>query len=664
LSTTTSRQNRVAGRRVVAALLGLALGGAAIVALGGSPAVADDCTANIDYSTAGTYCFRVPTGVQRVKFDVSGAQGGRGGTHGAGGGLGGQVIDDVAVTPGQTFMITVGGAGADGSDAQGGGSGWAAGGFNGGGRGGGSNGTSPSSGGGGGGASDIRTADGTKIIVAAGGGGGGGWGGWSLFGDDSGNSGGGGGDNVADGTGEHGVTLDPGPGGYDGYAGSGGGPTSGGHGPARDSLGDLGPDAGPGQGNDGQCIQAIVCSLGLDGVLETGGGGGGGGGGWYGGGGGSAGTGAWQIGDGGGGAGGSSHASATATYRRGVNSGNGRVRLSYFTTVVVTSATNPSTSDQQVAFTARISPTPNGGSVTFTMDGYAMCPTAVPAVNGTATCGQLPNTYYTVGTHEVRATYSGAAGSTPASSAVMSQIVLAHTALTLKIAELGDRTDDVATGQNQDITLIATATAVGAPIQQPLGPITFYDGTSKLATVLPRMTGNGQSEATMHGFNFLTPGINQLRAEYAATTTTTPASSAVVNHAVHRGITQYADNSTTLKYVGSGWGYYPDRPFGDYMADVHATTQTGDYVTYTATGGRRVSLYGERDPQQGTIGIYWGDQLLATVDTSGPISNQSRQVIWSAQLPGNSSTSKPLKVANLTQGKWFTVDQITDDPGF
>ncbi|MFY1671924.1 glycine-rich protein [Plantactinospora sp. WMMB334] len=619
-----------------------------------APASADGCTTATDFTTAGEFCFRVPAGVQRVRFDVSGAQGGRGGTKGAPGGLGGQVIDEVAVTPGQTFTITVGGFGATGADAEGGGSHWADGGFNGGGRGGGSNGTTPASGGGGGGASDIRSADGNKIIVAGGGGGGGGWGGAATSGPGT-NHGGGGGDNVAGGSGEKGIK-----------GGTGGGPDSGGIGGGRPLP------AGPGQGNDGECILAMVCAF-EDATFVTGGGGGGGGGGWYGGGGGWAGGSWWGVEDGGGGGGGSSYGSATAVYRRGVNSGNGRVRISYFSDLTLSSSANPSVYQQTASFTARVVQTPAAGGVSFTMDGYPIC-TNLGLVNGAATCSAPANTHWTIGAHEVRVTHTGS--NAPTAPAVLSQVVRAQTGLDLKIAELGNRTDDVPTARAQDITLVARARTMGAPIQQPLGRVTFYAGTTKLASVLPASTGDGESRAA-YRFNFSdvpvpNDGLAQLRAEYEGTTTTAPVS-ATLSHRVIGAAVILGDNennrdcipygcAASLTYVGSGWAYWPDRPYGDYGDDVHATTQAGDYVTHSSRGGHRVSLYGERDPYQGMIGIYWGGQLLATVDTSGPVSNLPRQLIWSGVLPSTgSAVPKLFKVVNLSQDKWFTVDQLVLD---
>ena len=120
-------------------------------------------------STGAEDTFVVPEGVSTIHVVATGAPGGVG-NGGAPGGLGAQVSADLAVSPGQTLYVNVGGtptggAGCDGSAA-------CHGGFNGGG--------SSSSRRWGGGASDVRFVSRdqnntlfSRLIVAAGGGGGG-----------------------------------------------------------------------------------------------------------------------------------------------------------------------------------------------------------------------------------------------------------------------------------------------------------------------------------------------------------------------------------------------------------------------------------------------------------------------------------------------------------
>jgi len=221
--------------------------------------------------------FVVPEMVDTVTFHLYGAQGGKSGNcaGGAGfeddGGLGGYTVGSLAVTPGTTYYIYVGGQGQlNGS-----------GGWNGGGAGG-------QYGGGGGGASDIRTTLGflgTRRLVA--GGGGGGQTGCNV------NYGGGG--NGGGLTGTAGITL------LGNTAGQGGTQVSGGAG-----------------GNAPSYNGSFGVGGGVLGTHRSGGGGG-----WYGGGS------AYQSGAGGGsgyiGGAGIFDASTTA----GINSGNGRVEITF-----------------------------------------------------------------------------------------------------------------------------------------------------------------------------------------------------------------------------------------------------------------------------------------------------------------------------------------------
>src|SRR5262249_40447242 len=93
-------------------------------------------TATCVFSTVGTDTWTAPQGVTSATFDVFGAQGASGAAHfgePGPGGQGGEATATLAVSPGTSYRLTVGGAGGTGSlGAAAGGSG----GFNGGGTGG------------------------------------------------------------------------------------------------------------------------------------------------------------------------------------------------------------------------------------------------------------------------------------------------------------------------------------------------------------------------------------------------------------------------------------------------------------------------------------------------------------------------------------------------
>ncbi|HUA45507.1 MAG TPA: choice-of-anchor D domain-containing protein [Solirubrobacteraceae bacterium] len=278
----------------------LALGCGALLA---PVAEAQGCqTGSVTFTSIGAeQCYVVPAGVGALGVVAVGAPGGAGGSSvspaGGGGGLGAQVSGDVAVTPGETLYVEVGGAGGAGAFTLTGNLVPAAAGFNGGAPGvaGPAGVVSP---GGGGGASDVRTCSisgasacpagstlASRLLVAGGGGGGG-------TTEGGGGGAGGGASSI----------------GADGAAGGGG--QFGGGGGGGGQLVNGGTAGSPGacsMGLGGPASSGSLGQGGIGGYLD--GGGGGGGGGLYGGGGGGAdgceavGTGTTVFGGGGGGGG-------------------------------------------------------------------------------------------------------------------------------------------------------------------------------------------------------------------------------------------------------------------------------------------------------------------------------------------------------------------------
>jgi hypothetical protein len=247
--------------------------------------------------TGAVQSFTVPEGVTAITIDAFGAEGGDGVANNFGfgnGGLGGRAKADVAVTPGETLDVIVGGHGGDALSGVSFGLGGTGGFANPGGQ----------NGGGGGGASDVRRV-GSRLVVAGGGGGGGG----ATSSGESGDGGAGGGI-ATNGTG----VTDGGGGGLAGGAGSTGGAACGTN--ATPGFQGLGPnDQAPGIG-----------AAGGSGSLR---GGGAGGGGYFGGGGGGS-VGIGCAGGGGGGGGGSGFGPPTGvTFQTGVRAGDGQVTITW-----------------------------------------------------------------------------------------------------------------------------------------------------------------------------------------------------------------------------------------------------------------------------------------------------------------------------------------------
>ncbi len=89
------------------------------------------------------------------------------------------------------------------------------------------------------------------------------------------------------------------------------------------------------------------------------------------------------------------------------------------TTTTLTSSPNPSGYQQQITFTATVSPSPDGGAVTFNYGGTPLC-SNVNVVSGVATCqySNLP-----VGNNSITASYNGNTNYAPSTSNPLTQVV-------------------------------------------------------------------------------------------------------------------------------------------------------------------------------------------------------------------------------------------------
>ncbi len=200
--------------------------------------------------TGSVQFYVVPAGVTMLNIAAAGAQGGAN-AQSLAGGLGGDATGDLAVTPGDTLWIYVGGSN----------------GFNGGGNGGSTSGCTTAAGGDGGGASDVRVggqALTNRVIVA---GGGGGAGGNRIQGCGRGSGGGGGGGYYGGGGGAGWPGSGTMPGGGTQTAGGAAGTTTTGAGATNGTAGALGT-GGNGGGEQGS-------NQGGNGTAQTGGTGGG-----------------------------------------------------------------------------------------------------------------------------------------------------------------------------------------------------------------------------------------------------------------------------------------------------------------------------------------------------------------------------------------------------
>lgn len=111
------------------------------------------------------------------------------------------------------------------------------------------------------------------------------------------------------------------------------------------------------------------------------------------------------------------------------------------------------------------------------------------------------------------------------------------------------------------------------------------------------------------------------------------------------------DTDGSINYGGSGWGYYPSRGIGDVQNDVHATTNNGDFVSYTFTG-TAISYITETAADEGGVSVYLDGTLTQTVNCSAPSRSVQQSVYSLSGLPSGSHTIKLVK----TSGDYMLLD--------
>ena len=479
--------------RVAAAVL-LAGGGLAVTSLGtATPAAAATDTATFSYSS-NYQSFTVPAGVSTLYAVVDGGSGanGQGSYTGGGGEPGGEVVGDLAVTPGEVLTLWVGGGGQS-NGGQGFGS-PSHDDFEGG-SGGPGYGPGTGNGGGGGGASYLE-AGGQVTMLAGGGGGGGGSGTYDLGLSSEGGYGSPGGFDPA---------SDPvNPDSYANTYAAGYGETDGGVGGAPNATDSDNAGTG-GVGGNG---------------IDFGGGGGGGGGGyaicdpanigcWSAGGGGGGGN---LSAGGGGGAGGNSFADPSLT---GVTFGQsglpagmaGQITIQYgpVSSTTVTSAAGTSHPGQPVTFDAFVDPADGSGTVTFAANGTAISGCAsLPFISGGGTDWEAVCTTSALplGSDTVTATYSGDGAYAGSSGSATETIDKFATSTSLTVSPASPEANTTA-------TLIARVnTGDGG------GTVAFTEGDSTLA-------GCGAVHLTASGTGYQAACATSwpAAAEYAVTAT-------------------------------------------------------------------------------------------------------------------------------------------------
>ena len=112
------------------------------------------------------------------------------------------------------------------------------------------------------------------------------------------------------------------------------------------------------------------------------------------------------------------------------------------------------------------------------------------------------------------------------------------------------------------------------------------------------------------------------------------------------------DTDASISYVGGGWFYSPNRGVGDYVDDVHATSVSGDYATWSFNGSG-IQILSERGGDMGNVAIYIDGNLMSTYNCYLNGAKRPQQVIY--QKVGLSSGNHTVTM-EMVDGQYMVLD--------
>ncbi|GAB7184733.1 hypothetical protein ATKI12_4564 [Kitasatospora sp. Ki12] len=182
-----------------------------------------------------------------------------------------------------------------------------------------------------------------------------------------------------------------------------------------------------------------------------------------------------------------------------------------FTESTLSSPANPSLYGQPVHFTAKVAPTPDGGTVTFTVDGTQLgSPVPVDTTTGTATSADIAS--LSPGPHNVDATYSGDPNFTGDTAMTLVQNVEKAPVTTT----LTPSANPAPFGHPVTFTdTVCPAFPSTDPSLPPSGTVTFRDGPTLLGTGTLAPGGGTHCAQTQVSFANLLPGSHTVTAQYS-----------------------------------------------------------------------------------------------------------------------------------------------------
>ncbi|MEU8925634.1 Ig-like domain-containing protein [Kitasatospora sp. NPDC048545] len=192
------------------------------------------------------------------------------------------------------------------------------------------------------------------------------------------------------------------------------------------------------------------------------------------------------------------------------------IHAMFFTTVPQTTTTtsassaNPSVYGQPVTFTATVAPVPDGGTVSFRVDGSPLGgPVPVDTTTGQATSAAIAT--LSPGPHTVDAVYGGNGDFASSTATTLVQTVN-QAPVTTTLVSSGPST----AGQNVTFTdTVCPAGGSADPATPPSGTVTFRDGGTPLGTGTLSPGGGTNCAQTRFGWADLLPGTHTVTAQYS-----------------------------------------------------------------------------------------------------------------------------------------------------
>jgi hypothetical protein len=117
------------------------------------------------------------------------------------------------------------------------------------------------------------------------------------------------------------------------------------------------------------------------------------------------------------------------------------------------------------------------------------------------------------------------------------------------------------------------------------------------------------------------------------------------------------DNDVRAVYSGSSWATSSNRPFGNYLNDVHYATVNGDSVSFTFSG-TGVDVLSEINSDEGGIDVYVDGTKTTSVSAAGPTRLAQQPVVSVTGLAKGNHTVKLVK----TGGQYMLIDGFTVIP--